>query len=163
MVANYRLTTQSMGKLNVTGRRPSGSELLALDIDSDKELFGLRAIKPIGYTGAAGDKSLDFVGFDVEIVDSTTLRFYMVNQRPPVDGEGKYLDASNIGSNATIEIFQLRRGDTKMAHVRTVASPAVYSPNRVAVIGDGAFVVSNDHSVKGSVHFFRCFCSEAAH
>lgn len=77
----------SMGKLNISGRRPGVSELIALDIDSPGSdgLFGLRVIKKKGYVGATGNQLPDLVGFDVEIVDSSTLRFWLINQRPPVD------------------------------------------------------------------------------
>lgn len=135
--------------LNVTGRRASGSELIALDIDypGTDGLFNLRAIKPVGYSGAIGDGALDFVGFDAQILDGDTIQFYFVNMRPPVGAFNNIIDATNIGPNGTIEIFEMRRGEEQMRHVRTISSPAVWSPNRVAVLGNGEFLVVNDHSV----------------
>lgn len=124
---------------------------MALDIDSpgDDGLFNLRGIKPVGYVGAtgAGDKTLDFVGFDAHIVDSSTIHFYMINQRPPVDADLKYADTKD-GANATIDVFEYKRGADSMQHLRTVHSPEVFSPNNIAAIGDGSFVISNDHSGK---------------
>ncbi|KAF2789233.1 calcium-dependent phosphotriesterase [Melanomma pulvis-pyrius CBS 109.77] len=142
----------AMNRLNVSGRRPGGSELMALDIDSPGAdgLFGMRSIQPAGYFGAtgAGDETLDLVGFDVEVIDASTIQFYLINQRPPVDVERKYIDPTKFGANVTVDVFDFKRGQRKMQHLRTVLSTEVWSPNRVAVIGDGAFVVSNDHSTK---------------
>jgi hypothetical protein len=38
-----------------------------------------------------------------------------------------------------------------MVHVKTVADPAIYSPNGIAALGGGSFVTSNDHSGKGNL------------
>lgn len=123
---------------------------MALNIDSPGSdgLFGLRSIKPTSYDGATGDGTLDLVGFDVEVIDAATLRFWLINQRPPVDVDRRYLDASKVGANATIDVFELKRGGNKMVHVKTVADPAIYSPNGIAAMGKGSFVTSNDHSGK---------------
>jgi len=144
---------QAMNDLNVTGRRPGGSELLALDIDEPGEdgLYNLRSIKPIGhYKGADGSSDLDLLGFDVQVLDDNTIRFYFVNQRPPVDASNKIVDASESGANSTVEIFEMRKGQEQMRHVRTVFSDQIWTPNRVAALGDGSggFLVTNDHSVK---------------
>jgi len=106
----------------------------------------MRAITPVGYVGAAGDVSTDYLGFDGEIIDKETIHFYLVNQRPPVDSEMKYIDATKIGTNSTIEVFEYKRGEDSMRHLRTVWSPDIYTPNNVAAIGGGAFVVTNDHT-----------------
>ncbi|KAF4629818.1 hypothetical protein G7Y89_g8324 [Cudoniella acicularis] len=141
---------QAMGKLNISARRPQGSELMALNIDSPGPdgFFDLRKITPENYVGALGDKLLDLVGFDVEIVDSSTLRFWLINQRPPVDENGKLLDAQKIGANFTIDVFELKRGKRTMRHIKTVADPDIYSPNNIALLGEGKFVVTNDYSGK---------------
>ncbi|RMZ70047.1 serum paraoxonase arylesterase [Pyrenophora seminiperda CCB06] len=143
----------SMKDVNVTGRRPGGSELLALDIDNpgDDGLFNFRAIKPVGhYVGATGNSDLDLLGYDAEILDDGTTRFYFINQRPPVGIYNKIIDASKIGANSTIEIFEMKKGQDNMQHVRTIFSNEIWTPNRVAALGDksGAFLVTNDHSVK---------------
>lgn len=139
-----------MKKLNVTGRRPGGSELIALDIDEPgvDSSYNMRAIKPVGYHGAIGDDTLDLLGFDAEILDGDTINFYLINQRPPIGPFNNLVDASGMGANATIDVFEMRRGEETMRHVRTIWSPEVYSPNRVAVLGGGNFLVTNDHAVK---------------
>jgi hypothetical protein len=141
-----------MKKLNTTGRRPGGSELIALDVDEPgvDGLFNMRSIKPIGYHGAKGegDSELDLLGFDAEILDGDTINFYFVNERPPVGPFNNYIDASVVGANSTIDIFEMRRGEETMRHLRTIWSGAVITPNRIAVLGQGNFVVTNDHSVK---------------
>jgi hypothetical protein len=144
-----------MSKFNISGRRSGGSQLMALHIDSpgDNGLFGLHAIETVGYEGATGDGTLDLVGFDVEVIDATKLRFWFINQRPPVDANRKYIDPSKIGTNSTIEVFELKRRENVMVHIKTVFDPAIYSPNGIAVIGDGSFVMSNDHSRKGRLTF----------
>ncbi|KAE8853922.1 hypothetical protein HRS9122_00914 [Pyrenophora teres f. teres] len=145
--------TVCMKDVNVTGRRPGGSELLALDIDNPGAdgLFNFRGIKPVGhYVGATGNRDLDLLGFDAEILDDGTARFYFVNQRPPVGPSQIIIDASESGANSTIEIFEMMKGANEMQHIRTILSPEIWTPNRVAAVGDksGAFLVTNDHSVK---------------
>jgi hypothetical protein len=145
-----------MKKLNVTGRRPGGSELIALDIDNPGTdgFFSPRSIKPTGYTGAAGNADLDLLGFDahrwVANDGVETLQFYFVNHRPPVDDSLNILDASEIGANSTIELFEMKEGEDVMRHRHTIWSSAIYTPNRVAALNvpQGAFLVTNDHSVK---------------
>jgi hypothetical protein len=150
MLCDLLLTVARMGDLNVSGRRPGGSELIALDMDAPGAdgFFGMRVIKPVGYDGATGDGTFDSNGFDVEVVDSETLRFYITNQRPPVDDDKNYLDAETLGGNMTVEVFEMTRGQNEMRHLQTVFSPAVPTANRVAALGGGAFVVSNDHGLK---------------
>jgi hypothetical protein len=111
----------------------------------------MRGIKPTGYEGATGDSTLDTLGFDVEIIDAEMLRFWLVNLRPPVDANRKYLDATKIGANSTIDVFDLKRGKDVMVHVKTVSDPAVWTPNGIAAMGDGSFVTTNDHSTKGEL------------
>tara|TARA_R110002003_G_scaffold296_2_gene18592 strand:+ start:1147 stop:2304 length:1158 start_codon:yes stop_codon:yes gene_type:complete len=139
-----------VNKFNATGRRPGGSELIALSIDEPGAdgLFNLRSIKPLGYTGATGDSNIDILGFDAEILDGDTINFYFVNQRPPIGPFNNIVDASVLGANSTIDVFEMRRGEEAMRHVRTIYSPAVYTPNRVAILGGGEFLVTNDHSTK---------------
>ncbi|KAH7084118.1 hypothetical protein FB567DRAFT_528431 [Paraphoma chrysanthemicola] len=141
---------QAVKKFNATGRRPGGSEFIALDIDDPGAdgLYNLRSIKPLGYAGATGDSTIDILGFDAEILDGDTINFYFVNQRPPIGPFNNVVDASVLGANSTIEVFEMRRGEDTMRHVRTVFSPAVRTPNRIAVLGGGEFLVTNDHSVR---------------
>ncbi|KAH8781894.1 serum paraoxonase/arylesterase-like protein [Hyaloscypha finlandica] len=140
----------AIGGLNVSGRRPGGSELMALNIDSPgtNGMFGIHGIEPVGYDGATGDGTLDLLGFDVEVVDAATLRFWLINHRPPVDANKKAIDATKVGANSTIDVFELKRGEDKMVHVKTVFDPEVKTPNNIAAMGDGSFVATNDHSAK---------------
>jgi hypothetical protein len=142
------LTCCSTGRLNQSSRHSGGSGLIALDIDNPRadDLVNVRSIKPIDYVGATGDESLDLLGFDAEIIDASTLQFYLINERPPVDYRLDPIDATKTGVNFTIEVFEYTRGEEQMKHLRTVFSPDVYSPNNVAAVGNGAFVISNDHS-----------------
>ncbi|USP75654.1 serum paraoxonase arylesterase [Curvularia clavata] len=144
---------QAMGQVNVTGRRPGGSEFIALDIGNPGAdgLFNFRAIKPTGnYRGATGNKELDLLGFDAHVLDDSTIQFYFINQRPPVGPSNEIIDATKTGDNSTVEIFEMRRGQDTMRHVRTIFSSEIWTPNRIAALGDGsgAFLLTNDHSKK---------------
>lgn len=143
-----------MSKLNVSGRRPGGDHVSVLEVDEPGPdgLFGVRRLKVRGYGGANGNGSLDLHGFDVEVGDGgSRLRFWMVNHRPPVDAEGRFLNAGRVGANSTVEVFDVERGGGEMVYVRTIASAVVATPNKVAATGDGGVVVTNDHSHKGWV------------
>lgn len=146
--------TPSMSYLNAS-RRTGEDHVAVLDIDNPGAdgLFGLRELKLSGYTGAAGTQSIDLHGFDVEVVDKNTLRFFMVNHRPATDESGTlFLNAKDVGANSTVDIFEVGRGKTatEMKWVRTVSDAAIYTPNRLALTGDGGFVISNDKSGKGA-------------
>jgi hypothetical protein len=135
--------------LNVSARREGGTEFLALSIDEELPdgSFPYHSIKLDNYVSSTGDASIDVLGFEAEIVDEQTVHFYLTNQRPPVDAQGKHTDATKTGANATIEVFEHKRGGTSITHLRTVWDrETVYTPNNVAAVGKGAFVVSNDHS-----------------
>ena len=148
-----------MGRFNVSGRRPGGGELIALEIDAPGEdgFFPFRALQKTGYVGADGGGDMDVAGFDAEMVDATTLRFYLVNLRPPVDAALQHTDAAKTGANSTIEVFEYKKGESSMKHLRTVAAPEIISPNKVAALDDGAFVFSNDHSEKVGLVCFASF------
>lgn len=133
--------------LDASGRRPTGSEIIALDIDSiaPNGFFSHRSIVPKGSYGARGDAVLDTLGFTGESIDESTIHFYFPNLAPY---HGTYFDAKEMGANATVEVFEFKRGNDEMRHLRSIQSPAVWSPNRPAAIGGGAFLVTNDHGVK---------------
>ena len=123
--------------------------MIKLDIDNPGSdgLFNFRAIEVSGYEGATSDNSIDILGFDAQILDDDVVRFYFVNLRPPVDTSRNILDAFKTGANATMEVFEMKRSEERMRHIRTVWSPAVWTPNRIAALDDGSFYVTNDHSV----------------
>lgn len=143
---------ESMGHLNVSGRRVGGDYISVLDIDSPGQdgLFGLRQMRITGYQGATGDEALAFVGIDIERSSSQKLRLWAVNHRPSVDSDKKLLDQTKIGANSTIELFEIDPPN-EMLHVQTIASDAIYSPNGIAATGDGGFYVTNDRSCKGNI------------
>jgi hypothetical protein len=137
----------AIGHLDVSGRRSTGAEFIALDIDSfgTNGFFSHRTIVPKGSYGARGDAILDTVGFTGEIIDDSTIHFYFTNVAPY---HGTFFDAKELGANATLEVFEFKRGNDEMRHLRTIHSPAIWTPNRPAAIGGGAFLVTNDHGVK---------------
>lgn len=137
----------AISNLDAIGRRPSGSEIIALDIDSiaPNGFLSLHAIQPTGSFGARGDAVLDTVGFTGEIIDSSTIHFYFPNV-PPY--HGALFDATELGANASVEVFEYKKGNDKMTHLHTIQSPSIWSPNRPAALGNGAFLVTNDHGVK---------------
>ncbi|KAL5352269.1 hypothetical protein ACLOAV_002216 [Pseudogymnoascus australis] len=136
---------------NVSGRTPNG-RFVALNIDSPglDGNYGATRLQITGdYHGPAGSKAIDPNGFDVEILPNNRLRFWMTNIRPPVDViSGEYLDATNIGANATVESFELVRGEDTLKWTGTFGANdrVVHSANNVAADLNGGFVVSNDHS-----------------
>jgi hypothetical protein len=111
----------------------------------------MRGFKLKGYEGATGEGTPDTLGFDVEIVDTAKLRFWLINLRPPVDANRNYFDARKIGANSTIDVFDLKRGKDVMVHVKTVAGPAIWTRNSIAAMGDGSFVTTNYYSAKGEL------------
>jgi hypothetical protein len=145
----------SMGRLNISGRRPEGSELIALYIDEATKdgFFRMHKIAPTGYSGATGDSTLDLIGFDVQVLKDAQLRIWLINQRPPVDEQGRYLDATKTGANVTVDVFEHVRGEKNMKHIRTVVDPEIYSANGIAALEDGSFFLSNDHFAKGMCWF----------
>jgi hypothetical protein len=140
----------SLSKFNASGRRPSGTELTAIYIDEPRRdgLFRMHRIQQTMYENAPGDSDLDLAGFDVEIVDLSTIRFWLLNQRPPYAADGTMLDASKVGANTTIDVYDYNNREKTMKYVATGQSDALYSPNKIAWMGGNNFVVSNDRSAK---------------
>ncbi|KAF2471877.1 uncharacterized protein BDR25DRAFT_163325, partial [Lindgomyces ingoldianus] len=52
------------------------------------------------------------------------------------------------GDNVTVDVFEYKIGEKSMDHVKTVTDWNVYSADGLALLGDGAFVLTNDHSAK---------------
>ena len=95
-----------MNQIEITARRPAGTDFLALSIDEplQNDSFPIVNIGTSGYTSNHGDSSLDLLGFDAEIVSDDIVHFYFVNHRPPIDAEGKIVaDARKTGANSTID------------------------------------------------------------
>lgn len=112
-------------------------------------LFGLHRMRTIGYDGATGDGTLDTVGFNVKVIGKSKLRFWIVNNRPPVDDNRQLLDSHKLGANGTVELFDTERGSDQLVYIRTFADKAIATPNKPAATGDGGFIVTNDKSSKG--------------
>jgi len=123
--------------------------MLHVDERGADGLFGLHRMQTAGYDGATGDGTVDTVGFDVEVVGNSKLRFWIVNDRPPIDDNGQLLDAHKVGANGTVELFESERGSDRLVHLKTFSDRALATPNKPAAVGNGAFLVTNDKSGKG--------------
>jgi hypothetical protein len=122
-------------------------------LDSDG-LYGLHELQITGnYRSPTGGKDIDLNGFDVEVLSSSRLRFWMVNNRPAVDQEGNFLDAAKVGANCTIEVFEHIRGSKNLEFIKTIHNDAIPSPNNVATTGRDSIFITNDHTNRvGTVH-----------
>lgn len=140
----------SCSMLRLNSSRPGGDHVSVLKIDEPGEdgLFGLHILKTVRYKGVTSAGSLDVHGFDVEALDDSRLRFWMINHRPPVDVKNKVLDANRLGANSTIEVFEVTRGSSEMIHIRTISNEVISTPNKVAAVGDGGVLITNDHNTK---------------
>lgn len=144
---------------DLAGRAKAGGGtgyLTVLDIDGPESAgdgaFNARAINFLGKDGAK--QEVDLHGLDARRIGNT-MRFWLVNHRPPVDlATGKVLeDATDVGANSTIEVYDLDLTQSPQAqsliHVKTIASDAIISPNNLVIIDDdGSFLFTNDHSSK---------------
>lgn len=111
--------------------------------------FKMHPIQPTDYGVGPGDGKLDLAGFDVELLDdSSTHRFWLINQRPPYDENGVLLDARKHGHNTSIDVYEHRKGDPKMKFIARGWSPRLHSANKIAFVGDNNFVVTNERSSK---------------
>jgi hypothetical protein len=134
--------------------------ITVLDIDQPGA-DGLYGVRQLNFRDREGNiQELDLHGFDARVIDQgRRLRFWLVNHRPPLDvSTGKpLLDATKVGANSTIEVYDLDldHGDEKsneLVHVKTIVSTTIISPNNLVVLDDqddrGGFLFTNDHSTK---------------
>lgn len=140
-----------MNKFNISGRRPEGSQLMAIYIDqpTQDDFLYMHPIIPKGYAGALGDSKLDLIGFDAAKIIGSRLQFWLINQRPPVGIDGRAAHAPTTGANVTVEVFAYGKGAKEMVHIKTIANRDIYSGNGIALTEDGGFLLTNDHSGKG--------------
>jgi hypothetical protein len=125
--------------------------VLNIDEPGDDGLFGVHQLDRGDYKGSMGDGSMDMVGFDVEVAKDDLLKFYIVNNAPPVDIDFKPLDPAKAGgAQASVQVFEHKRGSKDMKFKLSFENAAIRTPNRVALTGDGGFVLTNDHSEKGN-------------
>ncbi|KAF7959511.1 hypothetical protein EAE96_001127 [Botrytis aclada] len=139
------------GNLYNVSQRTLEDHVSVLKIDEPGEdgLYGLHTLEISGgYQGVDNHNSIDVHGFDVEFLPDSRLRFWMVNHRPAIGESGNFLDATKVGANSTVEVFDLVPGSKELEFVKTVANPLIKTPNNIAATGDGGFVFTNDHSTK---------------
>ncbi|KAM0443962.1 hypothetical protein ACHAQK_002709 [Fusarium lateritium] len=136
----------SVGRLNVTGRSERDA-IVALDIDKPVgNGFEMRTLETPGFSGTHGDGLINVVGFTGLENSAGGIDLMLVNLRPSADPEsGKFLDQVALGANTTIEHFTTGPAATEMKHVRTYADQGISTPNRVAVLDDKTFYITNDH------------------
>ena len=151
------LTIHRIDLLNATGRR--GKDRMAiLDTRGQGPVSGrLKWMEPTNFAGNNGDGTLDLHGFDIKIDENfpKMLKMLLINHRPPLDPiTGELLDATKVGANSTVELFETTVGDTEMRHLKTYRHEAIKTPNRVAWVRGEGFVFTNDKSSKvGFVSF----------
>lgn len=133
---------------NLTGRSRTDA-VVALHIDKPRgDSFEYRALRTPGYTGAAGDGLMTVVGMNgVEVEGEDKVELMVVNMGPSVDPATgvPFPDQSVMGSNSTIEQFEVRGSDAEeMVHVHTWADNGIATPNRMAMVGGSKdFYVTN--------------------
>lgn len=126
--------------------------MLNVDEPGEDGFYGLHQLEVTGgYRSAIGGKDLSVQGLDLEVISKDRLRFFIINLPPFVDPDGNLLDATKLGANSTVEVFEHTRGSKILEHIKTVYSDAVFTPNNIAATDDGGFVVTNDHDNRVSM------------
>lgn len=110
------------------------------------ETLDFKSTSMTGFPGTAGDGIINFAGFAGVELDDGASEFFITNFRPSVDSNGEIVvPQAAVGGNATIEVFRLLLNTDSLQHIRTVADPAIATPNRVAVAEGKGFYITNDH------------------
>lgn len=123
--------------------RSEKDAIVVLDLDSDN--FVPQVLKTPGFSGTSGDGLINVAGFTgIDNADGS-VDILITNMRPSVDEAGKFLDQYVYGGNTTIERFTTGAGMSEMKHIKTYADRGIATPNRLAVMEDGTFYVTNDH------------------
>ncbi|KAJ5442173.1 hypothetical protein N7445_005180 [Penicillium cf. griseofulvum] len=125
--------------------------ITVLDVDHPGAdgLYGARALKLRDSEGNI--QELDMHGFDARVIDKGPTAAVLADQ-PPATAE--CIDRRTaVGANSTVDVYDLKLPHgTELAHVKTIMSPAIISPNNLIVINDnedrGDFLLTNDHSTK---------------
>lgn len=91
-------------------------------------------------------RDLNLHGFDARRVGNR-LRFWLTNHTPALDPTtGKVLD---VQTESSVEVFDLDRRNGKLVYVKSISSPALDSPNSLALDKDGTgFLVINGGRTK---------------
>lgn len=112
----------------------------------DPDTLDFKSTSTTGFSGTAGDGIINFAGFAGMDLDDGAVEFFITNFRPSLDSNGEILPIqAAVGSNATIEVFRLSPNTDSLQHIRTVADPAIATPNRVAVAESKGLYLTNDH------------------
>ena len=131
--------------------------VLNIDEPGPDGFYGLHTLDITGdYESSIGGKDIDLHGFDIEFLPDSRLRFWMINHRPAIDESGNFLDATKSGANSTIEVFEHTPGSYDLEFVKTLVGNAIFTPNSVAITGNGSIFFTNDHNTKtGRVSYLR--------
>ncbi|KAL9949017.1 hypothetical protein D7B24_002749 [Verticillium nonalfalfae] len=138
------------GKYDPSGQSQRDA-IVALDLDLPHlDASSVRVLKTEGYTGTAGDRLLNlvgFTGFESTEKGEDKITLFAVNNRPPLDlRTGKpNINPGQVGANSTIEVFETSAGAASLKHIRTYANDAIATPNRVAALAKDLFYFTNDH------------------
>lgn len=91
-------------------------------------------------------RDLNLHSFDARCVGNR-LRFWLTNHTPALDPTtGKVLD---VQTESSVEVFDLDRRSGKLVHIKSISSPALDSPNSLALDKDGTgFLVINGGRTK---------------
>jgi hypothetical protein len=80
--------------------------------------------------------------------DPSVLFVYLVDHRPPVDGQNAQLS----GADSVLQIFKHKLGTDELMHVKTFESPLIITPNDVVGSDDGtSLYFTNDHGQKTGI------------
>lgn len=124
----------------------------------DLDTLDFKSTSMTGFSGTADDGIINFAGFAGVELDDGVSEFFITNFRPSVDSNGEIVPAqAAVGGNATIEVFRLLPSTDSLQHIRTVADPAIVTPNRVAVAEGKGFYLTNDHG-QNRIGWVRSVC-----
>lgn len=112
----------------------------------DPETLEFKSTSMTGFSGTAGDGLINFAGFAGKYLDDGAIELFITNYRPSIDSSGEIIPVqAAVGGNATIEVFRLLPNTDSLQHIRTIADPAIATPNRVTLAEGGGFYLTNDH------------------
>ncbi|KAI6277034.1 hypothetical protein MCOR27_006207 [Pyricularia oryzae] len=139
-------------------KRSLNDAVIVADIDKPHgDFFVTRVLSTQGYEGISGDNKRMYLhgidGLDGQSEDGKPkISIALINHRASVDAvTGKVLDASAVGGNSTVEIFETGPDATELRHVQTYAQPNITVPNRATFAGDdvdAGIYVTNESKAK---------------
>lgn len=112
----------------------------------DPETLEFKSTSMTGFSGTSGDGLINSAGFAGANLEDGAIKLFITNYRPSIDDSGEILPVQAAsGGNATIEVFRLLPNTLTLQHIRTIADPAIATPNRVTTAEGGGFFLTNDH------------------